>query len=327
MLMSKEKIPVVSVLLPVYNCAEYLTETLFSLLVQTFEDFEVIAINDGSTDNSLGILNKFASIDTRIRVVSRENRGIVSTLNEAASLARGKYLARIDGDDIALPKRFAMQTEILNTKHSCVLVASTFDVINENSEHLYHDSVPTIEADLRMSMYTRNPIAHGSVMMRKDIFEKIGGYSANCGPTEDYELWQRMIKHGTVHTINTSLFRWRVNPTGITSTKSKHVEKFMKNNVNLYWNENPFTVIPRRTLVKHCRYYLSHDKLHGIATKNTVLRDLANLSVELAKRGRKVDAAKQAYIIASTGRTGIKIVWRRLLAPVKFHSRKMLGIR
>ena len=109
----KQKSPLISVILPVYNAEKYLAEAIDSILNQTFTDFEFIIINDGSTDNSLSILQSYQTQDSRIRLFSRENKGIVMTMNEGIDLARGEWLARMDADDIAMPSRFERQLQHL----------------------------------------------------------------------------------------------------------------------------------------------------------------------------------------------------------------------
>lgn len=309
----------VSVLLPVYNAEKYLAETLCSLMVQTHKNFEIIAVNDGSDDNSLSILQHYQSIDPRIIIIDQKNSGIVASLNRAASIARGEYLARIDGDDTALPTRFEHQVTELRSNPKCVLVASSFDVMDQESGFLYQDAVPTNEVDIRNAMYIRNPIAHGSVMMRKKTFFDAGTYSDSCGPTEDYELWTRLAGLGAIRIINKSLFRWRMNPDGITSTKSNIMEQHMRTNLENYWNENPFRLVTRKQLKSRTLNYIEKNRRLGVAQKSVVLNDLANIAIMLIKRRRVVDGCRQLAVIASTGRTGARVVKARLWSPIKYH--------
>src|ERR1051325_1151561 len=112
--------PTVSVLLPVYNAERYLESALQSVLGQTFSDFEVIAVDDGSKDNSKKILERFAANDPRIRVISRPNTGIVGALNDGLAVARGEFIARMDADDVALPGRFQAQLDYLRGHPDCI---------------------------------------------------------------------------------------------------------------------------------------------------------------------------------------------------------------
>lgn len=318
--MKKTPKPLVSVLLPVYNCEEYLEETLNSLSIQTYDNFEIIAINDGSTDGSLAILERYAARDPRCKITSQKNRGLVATLNRAAELASGEFLARIDGDDLALKRRFELQVQELLNHPDAVLCASAFDVMNEDGEILYHDTVPSLNDDILNALYIRNPIAHGSIMMRREAFFLAGQYSADCGPTEDYHLWARMVKLGQVRVLNNSLFRWRVNPVGITSTQSIVMSEYMRMNLDIYWSSRPFQLLSRRELMGRCRYYISSNPLRGVGQKHTILRDLCEISFLLAKKGSFITALRQLIIIASTGRTGLGIVISRIKKYVYFHS-------
>lgn len=309
----------ISVLLPVYNAEKFLAETLDSLLRQTNEKFEIIAVNDGSTDSSLAILEEYAARDQRIVIVSRENRGLVKTLNEAAQVASGEFLARIDADDIALPRRFELQLAAINDDPGRVLIGGSFDVINENGEILYHDAVPTDFRDILNAFRVRNPIAHGSVLFRKDAFEKAGGYSEDCGPTEDYDLWIRLAKIGEIIAIKDTIFRWRVNTTGITSTQSKKMEKYMKQNLVGFWKDNPFHLISRRDLVSRGNNYVKTDDLRGVARKEAVLHDVTEISLVLGKRGEALKGLSQLMFVALTGRAGLRIVTGRIKKMLKYH--------
>lgn len=314
----------VSVLLPVYNAGKFLPETLNSLIVQSHADFEVIAVNDGSTDNSLEILQKYAAFDDRIKIVDQKNAGLVATLNRAAKIASGEYLARIDADDIATPKRFERQVVELIDNPACILVASSFDVIDEEGEFMYHDAVPTRQSDIKTAMLYRNPIAHGSVMIRKDAFERSGGYSSECGPTEDYELWTRLLDMGDIHILPNSLFRWRMNSSGITSTQSDTMKRHMDKNLEMFWQKYDFKLTSRSKVVKNARYYIHSDRHSGIARKEAMLYDLCKVSLKLIKRKRFAEGIAQLAIIASTGRSGLRIVSGTLSEPLKWHVGRRL---
>ena len=314
----------ISVLLPVYNAEKFIAETLDSLIRQTNKNFEIIAVNDGSSDGSLKILHEYADRDSRIVIIDQENQGLVKTLNTAAKQASGEFFARIDADDVALDRRFEFQLAAMQEDSRRVLVAGGFDVMNEDGEILYHDAIPAHHRDILNAMQTRNPIAHGSVLMRRTAFESVGGYSGDCGPTEDYELWTRLSKVGEIFALKQTIFRWRVNPNGITSTKSEIMEKYMKQNFETFRNLHPFVVVSRADLKKTMSHYLREDPLHGVATKEHVLKDLANASFVLIKQGRLLDAVSQLLIVASTGRTGLRLTRYRIAKAVKFHGNQAL---
>jgi len=315
----------ISVLLPVYNAERFVAETLDSLIRQTNKNFEIIAVNDGSSDGSLKVLREYAKRDDRIKVIDQKNQGLVKTLNTAAKLSSGEFLARIDADDVALDRRFEFQLKAMKEDSNRVLIAGGFDVMNEDGEILYHDAVPTNYEDIINAMYTRNPIAHGSILMRRSAFEEAGGYSEDCGPTEDYELWTRLSKIGTIIALPQTIFRWRVNPNGITSTKSDIMEKHMKVNFVKFQELHPFKLVTRAALKEKFTHYVSVDPLHGVAMKERILQDLVNLSFVLLKQGRISDAIRQLFIISSTGRTGLRLVRYRVVKAIKYHGNHLLS--
>jgi len=201
----------VSVLLPVYNAADYLTKAIDSILNQTFTDFEFIIINDGSTDGSLKILEDYARQDARIRLVNRENKGLIKTLNEGLRLATGKYIARMDQDDISLPPRFERQVEYLRGHVECVAVGvlSQFidfegDLISPMGSLILHE-----EIDSAHMKGKGGAMVHPSVMIRRDAMIAVGGYSEKYPNAEDLDFWLRLAEYGKLANITERLFLYR----------------------------------------------------------------------------------------------------------------------
>lgn len=185
--------PLVSVILPVYNCEKYVGEAIDSILRQSFLDFELIITNDGSTDGSLRVIESFK--DPRIRVVVQKNMGLSWSLNNMISLARGKYIARQDADDISEPTRLSRQVEFLENNRNFHLVGAWAKVMVDEQmtdRTLCH---PESNKAIRLMMYLDTPFVHTSVMMRTCCVREIGGYALekNRQP-EDYELWLRMSR-------------------------------------------------------------------------------------------------------------------------------------
>jgi hypothetical protein len=274
--------PIVSVVMPVYNAEAYLIEALHSILGQSFANFELIAINDGSTDNSADILAGYSAKDHRLVVINQPNRGLVATLNYGIDTARGKYIARMDADDISFPDRFRRQVEIL--------------------EH---------DADIKRSMLLRNPIAHGSAMFRRDSAVQAGKYSDKHGPTEEYDLWVRLSNLGEFMALDYAVYRWRVNRLGITSTKNKIQSDIMKGHINNLWASAPPTVLHAKSLRASGRDYYTHYDKHGITMKNIMLADNARIAVKLIRRGHLLKGLQQLLAVLIVGRSGVKAVWRR----------------
>lgn len=199
----------VSVVLPVYNGEKYLREAITSILDQTFSDFELIIINDGSKDRSSDRIGEFK--DPRIVYVEQENAGLASTLNRGIAMARGKYIARQDQDDISLPERLAKQVAFLEAHPHCGLVGTWAEIFSETESGVRYHRHPTDFFDLRLHLHFRNPFVHSSVMMRKDVVVPVGCYATakDRQPPEDYELWSRIARVSHVANIGDVLLRYR----------------------------------------------------------------------------------------------------------------------
>jgi glycosyltransferase involved in cell wall biosynthesis len=213
--------PEISVLLPVYNAEKTIGETVRSVLRQTFSDFELLAIDDGSQDKSLQILNSF--VDDRLKISHHSNCGLAKTLNTAARHATGKYLARIDADDICLPERFQTQIAYLQSHPSIVVVSSAVQYINEDGRYLGR-SFPSTHIRFIRKQLLRGYccIAHPAVMMRTQAFRDAGGYNERIGGglLEDAMLWAKLINGGYgIGNIPTPLVQYRITAGAISSVQ------------------------------------------------------------------------------------------------------------
>lgn len=184
--------PTVSILLPVYNAVQDLPRAMSSLLTQTFTDFEIIAIDDGSSDGSGEMLEQYARSDGRIRVFHQENAGALGkVLNRAAELAKGKFLARQDADDASAPTRLEEQVHYLQEHPQTGLCGTWTWFVDTELGPLFSLELPDKQALLRKYMDKgKNPFVHGSVMLHAEIFQKVGGYRGSYA--EDFDLWLRM---------------------------------------------------------------------------------------------------------------------------------------
>lgn len=201
--------PEISVLLPVYNAEKYLSDCLESLLRQTFYNFEVIAINDASTDKSLSILKQYAERDKRIKVFSNEsNLKIVATLNKGLELASAPLIARMDSDDVAFPLRLELQYKFMK-KHPDVSICGTAVQILGTDEIW---PVPEFDAEIRAVMPFNSPILHPTVIYKKTTILNHNKYQNNFLYAEDYDLWHRLSRDKTVifSNINKPLLHYRI---------------------------------------------------------------------------------------------------------------------
>ena len=195
--------PLISVIFSVKDGEDYLQDAIESILNQQFTDFEFIIVNDGSTDGTGKIIDRYASQDSRIRVfVNEKNIGLTKSLNFAARKARGKYFARMDADDIALPLRFEKQVEFLNSNPDVVLVGSGYKEINSSGEEVGSRSFPEDDDSLRRVLIKHNPFFHSSILMRGNVFNSCNGYDEGFRQAQDYDLWFRFLNHGKIANLS-----------------------------------------------------------------------------------------------------------------------------
>ena len=195
-------LPDISVLMPVYNGEQYLHKAIESILNQTFTNFEFIIINDGSTDNSCGIINKYASKDKRILPITQNNIGLTKSLNKGIQIAKGKYIARQDADDYSSSDRFFNQFFILESMEEVGIVASGYYVFSEK-EKFGEMLIPKIRDFPRVNVF-----AHGSLMFRADLVRK-NPYDERYIYAQDYELVFRLFKQTKIYIVPNVLYYLR----------------------------------------------------------------------------------------------------------------------
>jgi glycosyltransferase involved in cell wall biosynthesis len=184
--------PLVSVVMSVFNGESFLVEAVESILAQTFRDLEFVVIDDGSIDGTAEILARYASQDERMRVYRHENRGRAESLNIGISLARGKYIARMDADDIALPDRLREQVEFMECHQEVGLLSGAVQVINAKGQMLIIVRPPLEDPEIRLVMERANTIYHPTVLMRKELVVASGGYRKALLDADDYDLFLRI---------------------------------------------------------------------------------------------------------------------------------------
>jgi glycosyltransferase involved in cell wall biosynthesis len=204
--------PRVSVAMPVYNAEQYLSAAVESILNQSFIDFEFVIINDGSTDQSLQILESYAARDPRIRLISRPNTGYTKALNETLALARGVYYARMDADDMSFPDRLRKQVAYLDANPDCLVVGCRVELIDPEGQVLgevcrfeSHDQI-----DAAHLAGQGGVIVHPSATMRLDAVKQIGGYHLHNEPAEDLDLLLRLAENGRLAKLPDVLFQYRM---------------------------------------------------------------------------------------------------------------------
>jgi hypothetical protein len=212
--------PAISVILSVRNGARYLGASVRSVLAQSFGDFELVVVDDGSTDGTADILSTLQRADPRMVVLRQENRGLAASLNRGIALARGGYIARQDADDISLHDRFARQVAFLEQHPSVAAVGSSADVIDPAGARVGALRAECGAAAVKRGLLTlRSTPVHGSMMMRKEAVLATGGYRVAFPVGQDYDLWLRLSARFEMDNIADVLYRWRLDPEGVYSTR------------------------------------------------------------------------------------------------------------
>jgi glycosyltransferase involved in cell wall biosynthesis len=203
------KAPLVTVVLPVRNGAADLPKAVDTILAQTFADFELIAINDGSTDRTGAVLDSLR--DPRVRVIHQHNMGLAAALNRGISMARGQYIARQDHDDWAKPTRLEKQVAFLEAHPDCALVGTRAEVWRGDQRTDRALDHPTDDVALRFELLFDSSFVHSSVMMRKAALDVVGAYATDPArhPPEDYELWSRLARRYRVANLAERLTIYR----------------------------------------------------------------------------------------------------------------------
>jgi glycosyltransferase involved in cell wall biosynthesis len=202
--------PKISVVMPVYNAAPYLTESTESILNQTYEDFEFIIVNDGSTDDTASILAKYEKSDARIRVYHQENQGTVAARNRGCHLACGKYIATMDADDVSLPRRFERQLEYFETHPQIGILGTWVYTVNQNGSPRGTWCPPTNAKMLQWTLFFGVCVAAPTVLMRRDVMEKVNFYTSVTTGVEDVDLWLRASSITEFGNVPEVLLKYRV---------------------------------------------------------------------------------------------------------------------
>jgi glycosyltransferase involved in cell wall biosynthesis len=261
MLISTSREKLVSVILPVYNAEKYVSASIESVLKQTYRDFELLIINDGSTDGTQSQLNKYRKYP-KVKIIERENKGLVATLNEAVNRSEGKYIMRMDADDISLPERMEKQLTFLKGSQLDI-VGSAIKTFGKffNYKRVYFEE----DNKLKFQLLFASCFAHPTILCKKEVLTN-NLYSGEFEKIEDYELWTRLAmgpyKMGN---HNESLLRYRVHKKQITTGNRR------------YQDQKRIEIAKR-----YCKHYFSSE-LFSEAIEILLCRDFSCLDTEKAK--------------------------------------------
>lgn len=227
--------PAVSILIPCFNCVNTIREALGSIIEQTYQDIEIIAVDDGSDDGTLEILQQHAGKDNRLKVFSIPHQGIIGALNLGLEHCSAPYIARMDSDDLAhrerieLQKRYLEQHPRIGLVSSCVQPFPSEEVRGGFQVYINWLNSLVNESDIHTQIYIESPFPHPSVFCRTEIYRSLGGYQEHGWP-EDYDLWLRMHQSGVRFAkIPEVLLYWREDPHRLTRTDSRYsLENFLR---------------------------------------------------------------------------------------------------
>lgn len=222
--------PLVSIILPVYNGETTIQDSILSIISQSYKNFELIIINDGSTDRSLEKIQYFK--DTRITVLNQSNKGLATTLNRAVAISTGELIARQDQDDISMPLRIDRQVKEFMSRRNLVLLGTYGYKVDKNNNIIEKLKFPIHNRELQFISNFYNPFIHSSVMFRKTEFIECGSYSEdlNLQPPEDFNLWNRIKYLGEIQNLDDFLVKYKVSENNMTSTHKNLIASNYKTN-------------------------------------------------------------------------------------------------
>ena len=280
--------PLLTVLMPVYNGADYLAESIETILGQTLQSFEFLILNDGSKDGSQAILEDYAARDPRIRVVQQANMGLAATLNKGMAMAQGEFIARQDQDDLSAPERLEKQLAYMQAHPKCALLGTRASIWADRTPTDRAHDHPVLNTVLKLDLLFNNPFVHSSVMLRRQAVLDLGGYTTDRErqPPEDYELWARIGRAARVANLPERLLVYREAPQSMSRT-----------------GENPFQ--SRLVLLSAENVALTS----GLAEPDQHCRDIAALMHRSTEgRSRRQDlAAMEAVLQRCFDRIGAEV--------------------
>lgn len=269
----------------VHNEEKYVKDAVDSILNQTFTEFEFIIIDDGSTDKTAEILKGYT--DNRLRLIVQENLGLTRALNKGLKVARGVYVARMDGDDIAHPERLDREAKYLDAHTNVGIVGTFIRQVDENGRYLKQCRYETESEKIKKKLWVDCPFCHPTVMFRKSCIEKVGCYREKIGPAEDYDLWFRISEICDVANIAEPLHKYRIDPHGVSISRR--------------FDQIRSTLLVRR-LAKERREY-GKDSLEVLSDEELKVA-LEKLLLRNRRNERRVASSNYAYLAEVSYCTG-----------------------
>lgn len=276
--------------MPVYNCEKYLNFSIESVLKQTYEDFEFIIINDCSTDKSEKVIKNFT--DKRIVYIKNDtNLKLNKTLNIGLNIAKGKYIARVDADDVCDVVRIEKQINFLERNKDFGLVSSWFKIIDEQGVLIKNIKLNYCPEEIFLNLHFFNCIVHSSVFFRKELINITGIYDENKKYIEDYDLWLRMLKYTKFYIIKSYLIKYRMHSNNISNIFEKEqkenamkisIENFLISK-DLYMFFNGFNKYRFMRKIKLLKEFIFFTKSIFLLNRNIRFNVISSFFVTLKK--------------------------------------------
>jgi glycosyltransferase involved in cell wall biosynthesis len=272
----------ISILMPVKNAEKYVYDSVQSVLFQAYKNFELLIIDDGSTDNTLKIIESFK--DERIKIFKRENAGLIEQLNFGLQKASGELIARMDADDIVLPEKLERQVKFLSENPGIHLVGTNFYFINEKGKILTEKKLPEKYEDIEFMMPFIDSVLHSTILTYKNVLIDSGGYDSKYRNVEDDELFLRLLSLGyKMYNIQKPLYKYRlidrpyefyrIQNTGYYKCGLEYLENYYKEKNGDYYFRLGMLEYYRGSIKKARKYFFMSMKHKSIKKKN-ILRYL-----------------------------------------------------
>lgn len=228
--------PSISVIMPVYNAEKHIKQSIESVLSQTYESFEFIIIDDGSTDASCNIVRSFS--DPRIKLYQQDHRGVADSLNKGIALSTTDIIARQDADDISHPERFEKQFDFLSINKDVGLLGTSANLINDKGDTIKSLDFPCDNDALQKYIKNANPFIHGSVFMRKKCLKSVGLYRQQFLLAQSYDMWLRLSERYEIANLSEKLYQYRVWDNAVSNKKAALFSLFCTIAIDLYNERN-----------------------------------------------------------------------------------------
>ena len=287
--------PLVSVVMPVFNGEKYLAKAIESILAQTFTDFEFIIVDDGSRDRSAEIASSYAELDERIRFVKlARNRGVADARNQGMAIASGDFIAPMDCDDVSLPERLQRQVDFLGRNHDIGVLGTGAQAVNEDLRPLFNFDLPQQHALIVFNLFVGSFFIHPSTMIRREALEAIGGYEPSRLTAVDTELWSRLMWRTRFANLPEKLLLYRRHDAQDHRTRDAAAKQqawvVRERLLQRLWGE-----APRDSLVRFQR--MQRDEKFGFLERRRAGHDLARL-LEAMITHEVIDAADRSLVEA-----------------------------